>query len=118
MKIDPTSAQANRSGLNVPSVPASDVPTSTGATAAGSVRGRDATSQSRSGLKAASRALREPVEVRLSLFAVGVTALLRLLRQVEEELGVVRERLEAGEAVLRGVEAGLQEPQRNGDSAS
>src|SRR3954447_23072500 len=112
MKIEPISAQANRSGLKVPSVPARDVPTSTGATAAGSVRGRDATSQSRSGLKAASRALREPVEVRLSLFAVGVTALLRLLRHVEEEVGVVRELLEAGEAVLRGVEAGLQESQR------
>src|SRR3954465_8468978 len=112
MKIEPTSAQAKRSGLNVPSVPASEVPTSTGATAAGSVRGRDATSQSRSGLKAASRALREPVEVGLSLLAVGVTALLRLLRHVEEEVGVVRELLEAGEAVLGGVEAGLQEPQR------
>src|SRR3954447_14760597 len=112
MKIEPISAQANRSGLKVPSVPASEVPTRTGATAAGSVRGRDATSQSRNGLKAASRALREPVEVGLSLLAVGVTALLRLLRHVEEEVGVVRELLDAGEAVLGGVEAGLQEPQR------
>src|SRR3954469_20635038 len=112
MKIEPISAQANRSGLKVPSVPARDVPTSTGATAAGSVRGRDATSQSRSGLKAASRALRESLEVGLSLLAVGVTALLRLLRHVEEEVGVVRELLEAGEAVLGGVEAGFQQTQR------
>src|SRR3954452_17825985 len=112
MKIDPIRAHAKRSGLNVPSVPASAVPTSTGATAAGSVRGLAATSQSRSGLRAASRALREPVEVGLSLLAVGVTALLRLLRHVEEEVGVVRELLEAGEAVLGRIEAGLQEPQR------
>src|SRR3954447_13508511 len=112
MKIDPISAHAKRSGLNVPSVPASAVPTSTGATAAGSVRGREATSQSRSGLKATSRALRELSEVWLSLLAVGVTALLRLLGHVEEEVGVVRELLDARQAVLGGVEAGLQEPQR------
>src|SRR3954467_7756902 len=128
MKIDPISAQAKRSGLKVPSVPASAVPTSTGATAAGSVRGREATSQSRSGLKASralrsralrarwvrSRALRELAEVGLSLLAVGVASLLRLLRHVEEEVGVVRELLDAGEAVLCGVEAGLEEPQREG----
>src|SRR3954471_1475992 len=111
MKIDPTSAHTNRKGLNVPSVPASDVPTSTGATAAGRVRGREATSQSRSGLNA-SRALRELAEVGLSLLAVGVTALLRLLGHVEEEVGVVRELLDAGEAVLGRVEAGLQQAQR------
>src|SRR5690242_10918683 len=114
MKIEPISAHAKRSGLNVPSVPASEVPTSTGATAAGSVRGREATSQSRSGLKAdralpppvlrsrapppdalssrtlrsralRSRALRELAEVWLSLLAVGVASLLRFLRLVEEE---------------------------------
>src|SRR3954469_7455629 len=111
MKIDPIRAHTNRSGLNVPSVPASDVPTSTGATAAGSVRGREATSQSRSGLKA-SRALRELSEVGPPLLAVGVTALLRLLGHVEEEVGVVRELLDARQAVLGGVEARLQEAQR------
>src|SRR3954453_16672766 len=102
MKIEPISAHANRSGLKVPSVPASAVPTSTGAAAAGSVRGRDATSQSRSGLTAPralwpraprarvlrprapwpraprSRALRELAEVGLALLAVRVAALLRL----------------------------------------
>src|SRR3954468_6967846 len=112
MKIDPISAHTKRSGLNVPSVPASAVPTSTGATAAGSVRGREATSQSRSGLKAASRALRELAEVGLSLLAVGVTSLLRLLGHVEEEVGVVRKLLDAGEAVLGGVEARLQQAER------
>src|SRR5436853_3137617 len=112
MKIEPISAHAKRSGLNVPSVPASEVPTSTGAMAAGSVRGRDATSHSRSGLSAALRALRESSEVRLSLLAVGVTALLRLLRHVEEEVGVVRELLDAGEPVVRRIEARLEEAQR------
>src|SRR3954453_22921803 len=113
MKIDPISAQAKRSGLKVPSLPARAVPTSTGATAAGSVRGRDATSQSRSGLKA-SRALRELAEVGLSLLAVGVAPLRRPLRHVEEEVGVVRELLDAREAVLGRVEARLEEPEREG----
>src|SRR3954471_15257979 len=113
MKIDPISAQAKRSGLKVPSLPARAVPTSTGATAAGSVRGRDATSQSRSGLKA-SRALRELAEVGLALLAVGVATLLGLLGRVEEEVGVVRELLDAGEPVLGGVEARLEKPQREG----
>src|SRR4051812_35551419 len=111
MKIDPISAQAKRSGLKGPSLPARAVPTSTGATAAGSVRGRDATSQSRRGLKA-SRALRELAEVGLALLAVGVAALLGLLGRVEEEVGVVRELLDAGEAVLGCVEAGLEQSQR------
>src|SRR3954466_9637955 len=132
MKIEPISAHAKRSGLNTPSEPARAVPTSTGATAAGSVRGREATSQSRSGLTAPprclgprswgrrrrldlrSRALRELAEVGLALLAVGVASLLRLLRHVEEEVGVVRELLDAGEAVLGRVEAGLEEPQREG----
>src|SRR5436305_810291 len=51
MNTLPMRAQAKRRGLNVPSVPASAVPTSTGATAAGSVRGRAATSQSLSGVR-------------------------------------------------------------------
>src|SRR3954467_14184881 len=104
MKTEPISAHAKRSGLNVPSVPASAVPTSTGATAAGSVRGREATSQSRSGLNA-SRTLGELAEVGGALLAVGVSSLLRLLGHVEEEVGVVRELLDAREAVLRRVEA-------------
>src|SRR4051812_18868042 len=99
MKIEPISAHTNRSGLNTPSVPASAVPTSTGATAAGSVRGREATSQSRSGLTR-SRTLGELAEVRLALLAVGVTALLRLLGRVEQEVGVVRELLDARQPIL------------------
>ena len=47
MNSAPTSAARNVSGLNVPPVQASAVPTSTGATAAGSVRGRAAISQMR-----------------------------------------------------------------------
>src|SRR3954454_20575476 len=113
MKIEPISAQTKRSGLNVPSVPARAVPTSTGATAAGSVRGRAATAQS---LRApmGSGALRELAEVGLALLAVGVASLLRLLRCVEEEVRVMRELLDAAQPVLGRVEARLQEPQREG----
>src|SRR4051794_27483119 len=106
MKIEPMSAHTKRSGLNTSSLPASAVPTSTGATAAGSVRGLDATSQSRSGLWRL-RSLGELAEVGSALLAVGVTALLRLLGCVEEEVGVVGELLDAGQAVLRSVEACL-----------
>src|SRR5919206_5039058 len=113
MKIEPISAQAKRSGLKTPSVPASAVPTSTGAIAAGSVRGRAATIQSLSVL-GRSGALRELAEVGLALLAVGVASLLRLLGPVEEEVGVVRELLDAREAVLRRVEARLEQPQREG----
>ena len=44
MKTLPTSAAQNASGRNTSSAPASAVPTSTGAIAAGSVRGRAAIS--------------------------------------------------------------------------
>src|SRR5829696_1795434 len=110
MKIEPISAQTKRSGLNVSSDAARAVPTSTGATAAGSVRGRAATSQSFKVL-GLSGALRKLAEVGLALLAVGVASLLRLLGSVEEEVGVVRELLDAREPVLGGVEARLQEPQ-------
>src|SRR3712207_8422595 len=115
MKIEPISAQTKRSGLKTSSDAASPVPTSTGAIAAGSVRGRAATIHSRSGdCDAAGRsgAAGELAEVGLALLLVGVTALLRLLRLVEEEVRVVGELLQAGRAVLVGVEAGLEQPQR------
>src|SRR3712207_479266 len=114
MKIEPISAQTKRSGLKTSSDAASPVPTSTGAIAAGSVRGRAATIHSRSGdCDAAGRsgAPRELAEVGLALLLVGVTALLRLLRPVEEEVRVVRELLDARDAVLVGVEARLEQPQ-------
>src|SRR3954447_21264237 len=125
MKIEPIRAHAKRSGLNVPAVPASAVPTSTGATAAGSVRGRAATSHRRSapptsGPRPAPRSrpgsgpLRELSEVGLALLGVGSASLLRLLRAVEEEVGVVRELLDARQPVLARVEAGLHEPQGEG----
>src|SRR3954469_15033732 len=107
MKIDPISAHTKRSGLNTSSDAASDVPTSTGATAAGSVRGRAATNQSFSGEGLGP--LRELAEVGLALLLVGVTALLGLLRLVEEEVRVVGELLDAGDAVLVGVEARLEQ---------
>src|SRR5215211_4549335 len=110
MKIEPIRAHTKRSGLKTSSEPASAVPTSTGATAAGSVRGRAAVIQSLTG-EAPLRPLRELAEVGLALLLVGVTALLRLLRLVEEEVRVVGELLDAGDAVLVRVEAGLQQAQ-------
>src|SRR4051812_171567 len=109
MKIDPISAHTKRSGLKTSSDAASEVPTSTGATAAGSVRGRAATIQSFSGLTLGP--LRELAEVGLALLLVGVTALLGLLRLVEEEVRVVGKLLNAGDAVLVGVEARLEQSQ-------
>src|ERR671915_516530 len=133
MKTLPTSAARKGSTLNSSSVAASEVPTSTGATAAGSVRGREASSQSlsvprgpaarpvsplmaasRRGPSPSSRPLRKLAEVGASLRLVGLAPLLRLLAGVEEEVGVVGELLEAGHAVLCGVEARLEETQCEG----
>src|SRR5436190_7002546 len=100
MKTLPTSAAANASGRNVPSEPARAVPTSTGAIAAGSVRGRAAISQIRRGTlpvptsragaevkerSPPSRALRPAGELRevgLALLHVGVAPFLALLGHV------------------------------------
>src|SRR4051812_35916398 len=98
MKIEPISAHTKRSGLKTSSAAARAGATSTGAIAAGSVRGRAATNPSRSGLTLGAAG--ELAEVRLALLLVGVTALLRLFRHVEEEVGVVGELLDAGDAVL------------------
>src|SRR5687768_407032 len=117
MKMLPTSAAANASGRNSPSAPASAVPTSTGEIAAGSVRGRAAIAQMRSG--AVSRATRQPLraagelrEVGGALLAVGVAAFLRLVGHVEEQVGVMRQLLQARKPVLGRVEARLQQAQR------
>src|SRR5436190_9542906 len=88
---------------------AAAVPTSTGAIAAGSVRGRAAISQIRK-----SGPLRVLGEVRAAALLVRVSPLLALLRHVEEERRVVGELLNPGEAVLGGVEARLQEPEGEG----
>src|SRR5438445_6407575 len=106
MKTAPASAATNRSGWKTWWKPASEVPTSTGATAAGSVRIRAAISQMRTplGVVAAavavirracpsSRPMRELREVGRALIEVGVAPLLRFVRHVEEQVGVVRELL-------------------------
>ena len=70
MKSAPSSAARNVSTLKVSSVAASAVPTSTGATAAGSVRGRAAISQMRGGRSASRHGRRGNAEksgVRFSL---------------------------------------------------
>src|SRR5690242_8012352 len=119
MNIAPIRAAMKRSGWNTPKNPASAVPTSTGAIAAGSVRTRAAISQMRTPLgrvtarvvAITSRPAGELREVRLALLEVGVAPLLGLLAHVEEKIGVVGELLDAGQAVLVGVEARLEHAQ-------
>src|SRR4028119_2007987 len=53
-------------------------------------------------------------EVRTALLSVGVAPFLGLFAAVEEEVRVVGELLDAGETVLVGVEARLEQPQREG----
>src|SRR5436190_6511180 len=111
MKIDPISAAMNaptRRRSPCSSIAAA-VPTSTGAIAAGSVRGRAAISQIRT-----SGPLRVLGEVGRATLLVGVAALLALLGHVEEERRVVRELLEPGVAILDRVEARLEQPQGEG----
>src|SRR4051795_6737168 len=119
MKIEPIRAakKAPQRGRCPTHWTAAAVPTSTGAIAAGSVRGRAAISQiltRASRRERASRAPRELAEVRLSLLLEGLAPLARLLVSVEEKVGVVGELLDPGVAVLVGVEARLEEPQREG----
>src|SRR3712207_5005612 len=98
MKTAPSSVAMNaRTPKCSLSCTASAVPTSTGARAAGSVRSRAAINQIR---KARLRPLRELREVGLALGLVRLAPLPRLLRGVEEEVGVVRELLDARQAVL------------------
>src|SRR3954453_11460988 len=111
MKIDPISAatKAQTRRRSPCCSMAAAVPTSTGAIAAGSVRGRAAISQI---LK--SGPLRVLGEVRAASLLVGVAALLALLRHVEEQSRIVGELLDAGEPILSGVEARLEQPQGEG----
>src|ERR1035438_4172679 len=124
MNSAPSSAATSLSGGNPPPTPPSPVPTSTGATAAGSVRGRAAISQILipPGIDAAAEAAisatseptrplgspRELREVSRTLLQIGVPALLGLLAHVEEQVGVVGQLLNPGQAILVGVEARLQ----------
>src|SRR5690349_1050045 len=107
MKIAPSSAAMNAPARKVPSVRASDVPTRTGAIAAGSVRSRAAMTQMRT---IRSRAPWELREVGLALLLVRLAALARLVGAVEQEVRVVRQLLDAGVAVLVGVERRLRQP--------
>src|SRR4051794_4712662 len=109
MKIAPSSAATKPPTRRSTSVIASAVPTRTGAMAAGSVRGRAAMSQIRTG--PALRSPRELREVGAALLDVGVAALLGLVAHVEEQRRVAGELLDAGEPVVGGVERRLQHPQ-------
>src|ERR1700744_1876896 len=128
MKIAPTSAAMKRSGRKTCCQPASAGPTNTGATPAGSVRGRAAISQICSPPGAAdgvatsvaiaclvtgadSRAVGEAREVRSALLQIRLATLGSLIAHVVEEVGVVGQLLNPRQSVLVGVEAGLQQPQ-------
>src|SRR4051794_38656869 len=111
MKIEPISAAMKAQGRRrspCSSIVAA-VPTSTGAIAAGSVRGRAAISQI---LK--SGPLRVLGEVGTASLLIGVAPLLTLLGHVEEQRRVVGELLDPGQPVLGGVEARLEEAQGEG----
>src|SRR4051794_32861128 len=116
MKIEPTSAatKAPQRTWSTASTAAA-VPTSTGAIAAGRVRGRAAINQMR-GFKV-SRTFGELREVRGLAALPGVAPLLALLGHVEEQRRVVGELLEARDPVLGGVEARLQQAEREGGEA-
>src|SRR5438067_3282190 len=111
MKTAPSSAATKASAWKVPAPSASEVPTSTGATDAGSVRTRAAITQMRRAL-VRSGTPGEAGEIRRALLLVGVAALLGLRAFVEEQVRVVGQLLEPREAVLGGVEARLQQAQR------
>src|ERR1700680_4228012 len=99
MKSAPSSAAKNASLWNRSAPRATEVPTSTGAIPAGSVRTRAAISQMRAA-RTRSGALREAGEVRCALLPVGVAALLRLLAAVEEQVRVMRQLLDARETIF------------------
>ena len=66
MNIAPSSAATKASGWKCPAPSASEVPTSTGATAAGSVRTRAAITQMRTATAQARRGKREKSGLRFS----------------------------------------------------
>src|ERR1017187_10165703 len=111
MNTAPSSAATNTSAWKWPAPRASEVPTSTGATAAGSVRTRAAITQMRTALTR-SGSPGKPGEVRLALVPVGIASLLGLLASVEQEVRVVRKLLDAAQPVLGRIEARLQQAQR------
>src|SRR5919109_3233230 len=98
MNTAPSSAATKPPMRRSRSVMASAVPTSTGAMAAGSVRGRAAMSQIRTA--PALRSPRELREVGAALLDVRVAALLGLVAHVEQQRGVAGELLDAGEPVV------------------
>src|SRR5512132_1585138 len=105
-----TRAASARQGTGGSVEAAAAVPTSTGQTAATRVRGRAPRSQTF--IATRSGPAGELGEVGTALLAEGVAALLGLLGHVVEQGGVAGKLLDAGQAVGVGVEAGLEQPQR------
>src|SRR5437660_3590791 len=101
----------------LPSWIATAVPASTGDTEAASVAGRTADHQTRAGVIAGtvtttSGSLWEFGEIRFAFLDVRVAALLCLFAHVIEERRVAGQLLDAGKAVVRGIEPGLEHAQR------
>src|SRR6266516_4618955 len=115
-----SSAATKASGRKSASTAPSEVPTSTGATDAGSVRTRAAMSHTRAPPRSGTRRrggsgpAGEPGEVGVALLDVGVAPLLGLGGHVEEKVGVVGELLDTGQPVLVRVEARLEQAQGEG----
>src|SRR5689334_12918171 len=113
-----TRAARPAAGRAPPAWMAIAVPVSTGATDAASVAGRTADHQTRAALRRGTaatamrlRPLGELGEVGLSLLHVCVAPFLRLFAQVVEERRIARELLDAGQAVVGGVETRLEKAQ-------
>src|ERR1700756_2696528 len=105
MNSAPSSAATNASGWKCPAPSASEGPTSTGATAAGSVRTRAAITQMRIALTLGP--LGEVRGGRPGLLPIRVGGLLGVLPAVEQEVRVVGQLLDPRQPVFGGVEARL-----------
>src|SRR5439155_23934770 len=103
-----TSATPMRHQVARPSPTATPAPTSTGAIAAGNVRGRAPATHTFTG----SRSLRELLELGPPPAEVGVLALLRLPGHVVEERRVAGQLLDASRAVVGHVQRRPQPAER------
>src|SRR6476661_7978014 len=113
MNSAPMIVAIRTSGLKVFAGPAArQVPTATGASAAGSVLGREALTQTESAPTLWS--LRVLAEVGFALLDVRISAFLAFLAHVEEQCRVASQLLHASHPIRRGVEGCLEHPQRQG----
>src|SRR5712692_856712 len=106
MAIATTRAARPAPARRLPSWRAAAVPTRTGDTEAASVAGRAASHQTLAGVRPLGP-LGKLGEVGWALVDVCVTSLLGLLAHVVEERGITGQLLDARQAIVGGVHAGL-----------